>query len=143
MKFGLHNNTFLPVRGGAESIYPELRDRAQWLEANGFTYMSVMDHLWQIPGAGKMEDPFLEAWMTLAAIADATTKLQLTTMVTSASYRNRALLAKMATTLDIISGGRAILGIGGGWYEAEYQGYGYPFPPPAPASPSCARPSRS
>ena len=130
IKFGLHNNTFLPVTGKREDIYPELRDRAQWLEAHGFTYLSVMDHLWQIPGAGAMDDPFLESWMTLAALADATSRLQLTTMVTSVGYRNPALLAKMVTTLDIISGGRAILGMGGGWYEAEYQGYGYAFPKP-------------
>lgn len=130
IKFGLHNSAFLPVSGKAEDIYPELRDRAQWLDANGFTYMSVMDHLWQIPGVGAPEDPFLEGWMTLAAVADATKRLQLTTMVTSVGYRNPALVAKMVTTLDIISGGRAILGMGAGWYEAEYQGYGYTFPRP-------------
>ena len=130
MKFGLHNPSFQPVSGGPESIFPELREKAQWLEANGFDYMSVMDHLNQIPGVGGAEEPFMEAWVTLGALANATSKLYLTTMVSSVSYRNPALLAKMVTTLDLISGGRAILGIGGGWYEAEYEGYGYEFPRP-------------
>lgn len=130
MKFGLHNNSFIPAKGGAESIFPEIRERAQWLENNGFTYMSFMDHLWQIPGVGPAEQPFMEAWVTLGAVAASTERLQLTTMVTSVGYRNPALLAKMVATLDLVSGGRAILGIGGGWYEAEYEGYGYEFPRP-------------
>ena len=128
MKFGLHNNSFIPTTGGAERIFPEVRDRAQWLEGHGFDYMSFMDHLWQIPGVGPADQPFLEAWVTLGAVAASTERIQLTTMVSSIGYRNPALLAKMTATLDLVSGGRAILGIGGGWYEAEYDAYGFEFP---------------
>ena len=130
MKFGLHNNSFLTATGSPREIWPELKERVQWLDAIGFDYLSVMDHLWQIPGVGSGDEPFMEAWTTLGAIAVSTERLELTTMVTAVGYRNPALLAKIATTLDVLSGGRAILGIGGGWFEAEYEGYGYPFPRP-------------
>ena len=125
MKFGLHNASFLPTTGKPEDVWPELHDRAQWMDENGFDYISVMDHLWQIRGVGVEDEPFMEGWMTLAALAQSTKRLQLTTMVTGVGYRNPALLVKMVTTLDLISGGRAILGIGGGWFQAEYDGYGY------------------
>ena len=114
MKFALHNASFLPTTGKPQDVWPELRDRAQWMDDNGFDYLSVMDHLWQIPGVGAADEPFMEGWMTLAALAEATKRIQLTTMVTGVGYRNPALLVKMVTTLDLISGGRAILGIGGG-----------------------------
>ena len=125
MKFGLHNASFLPTTGKAKDVWPELRERAQWMEESGFEYLSVMDHLWQNRGVGAEDEPFMEGWMTLAAVASATEKLKLTTMVTSVGYRNPALVVKMVTTLDLISGGRAILGLGGGWFQAEYEGYGY------------------
>jgi F420-dependent oxidoreductase-like protein len=125
MKFALHNASFLPTTGNLKDVWPELRERALWMEANGFDYLSVMDHLWQIPGVGSSDEPFMEGWMTLAALAEATQRLQLTTLVTGVGYRNPALVVKMVTTLDLISGGRAILGIGGGWYKAEYDAYGY------------------
>ena len=128
MKFGLHHNSFLTSDGRPESIWPEMRERVGWLEANGFAYLSVMDHLWQIPGVGPADQPFMEAWTTLGAVAASTERLQLTTMVSAVGYRNPALLAKMAATLDVLSGGRAILGIGGGWYEEEYNAYGFDFP---------------
>jgi F420-dependent oxidoreductase-like protein len=128
MKFGFHNSSFEPVNGRVENIFPELRDRARWADTAGFDYFSVMDHLFQIPGVGPSTEPFMEAWVTLGALADATRDIYLTTLVSSVSYRNPALLAKMVTTLDLISGGRAILGIGGGWYQPEYDGYGYGFP---------------
>ena len=131
MKFGLHNNSFITNGGLAEEIFPELKNRAQWLENNGFSYISFMDHFWQIPGVGPADHPFMEPWVTMGAIAASTEKINITTMVTSVGYRNPALLAKMATTLDVISGGRSILGIGAGWYEAEYLGYGYEFPRPS------------
>ena len=130
MKFGLHNNSFRPVSGRVADIYPQLRERVQWAEANGFDYCSVMDHLWQIPLVGPAEEPFMEAWVTLGAIAAATERVHLTTMVTSVGYRNPALLAKMVATLDLISGGRALLGIGAGNTENEHNAYGYPFPRP-------------
>ncbi len=125
MKFALHNTSFLPTTGDPRDMWPELRDRVQWMEANGFDYISVMDHLWQIPGVGPSDEPFMEAWTTLAALAAVTERLQLATLVTGVGYRNPALVVKTVTTLDLISGGRAILGIGGGWYQAEFDAYGY------------------
>ena len=125
MKFGLHNFSFIPTTMKPIDVWPEIRERAQWLEENGFEYFSVMDHFWQIPAMGSPEEPFLEGWMTLAGLAANTERLKLMTLVTGVGYRNPALLIKMVTTLDIISGGRAILGIGGGWYQGEYDGYGY------------------
>ena len=125
MKFALHNVSFLPTTHNPQDIWPELRDRAQWLDAHGFEYLSVMDHLWQIPGMGSPDEPFMEGWMALAGLAASTERLKLTTLVTGVNYRNPALVVKMVTTLDLISGGRAILGIGGGWYQGEYDAYGY------------------
>jgi F420-dependent oxidoreductase-like protein len=88
-----------------------------------------MDHLYQIGGVGTAEEPMLEAWSTLNALARETTRVRLGTLVTGVTYRNPALLAKQATTLDVISGGRAIFGIGAAWNEVEHAGYGYDFPP--------------
>lgn len=125
MKFGLHNASFLPTTGDPRDVWPQLRERAQWMDASGFDYISVMDHLWQIPGVGSQDEPFMEGWMTLAALAEVTRNLHLTTLVTGVGYRNPGLVVKMVTTLDLISNGRAILGIGGGWYKQEYDAYGY------------------
>ena len=88
-----------------------------------------MDHLYQIDGVGPVTDPMLEAWSTLAALARETNRVRLGTLVTGVTYRNPALLAKTATTLDVISGGRAILGLGAAWNEVEHDGYGFDFPP--------------
>jgi F420-dependent oxidoreductase-like protein len=88
-----------------------------------------MDHFYQIPGVGQVEEPMLEGWLTLAALARETSRVRLGTLVTGVTYRNPALLAKQVTTLDTISGGRAILGIGAAWNDVEHEGYGFPFPP--------------
>ncbi len=88
-----------------------------------------MDHLYQIPGVGPVTDPMLESWSTLAALARETSRVRLGTLVTGVTYRNPAFLAKTATTLDVFSGGRAILGLGAAWNEQEHIGYGYEFPP--------------
>ena len=82
MKFGLHNNSFITNGGLAEEIFPELKNRAQWLENNGFSYISFMDHFWQIPGVGPADHPFMEPWVTMGAIAASTEKINITTMVT-------------------------------------------------------------
>jgi F420-dependent oxidoreductase-like protein len=87
-----------------------------------------MDHLIQIPGVGQPEEPFMEGWTVLAALAAVTEKIRLATLVTSVAYRNPALLAKMAAGVDIISGGRLTFGFGAGWYYQEYGQYGYEFP---------------
>jgi F420-dependent oxidoreductase-like protein len=89
----------------------------------------VMDHFYQIPGIGPVFDPMLEGYTTLAALAARTTKVRLGTLVTGVTYRNPAILAKTATTLDVISGGRAIFGLGAAWNDVEHAGYGVDFPP--------------
>jgi F420-dependent oxidoreductase-like protein len=90
-----------------------------------------MDHFYQILGVGPRTDPMLEAYTLLGAIAARTRRASLGTMVTGVTYRNPALLAKMVTTLDVISGGRAVLGIGAAWNDDEHVGYGFGFPPVA------------
>ena len=87
-----------------------------------------MDHFWQLPALGGPDEPILEAYTLLGALAARTERVQLGTLVTGVTYRNPALLAKMVTTLDVISKGRAILGIGAAWYEPEHDGFGFDFP---------------
>ena len=95
---------------------------------HGFDSLWVMDHLYQIEVVGPREHPMLEAYTLLGALASRTRDIALGTMVTGVTYRNPALLAKIVTTLDIISSGRAILGIGAAWNDDEHAGYGYDFP---------------
>lgn len=97
-------------------------------EDAGFTSLWVMDHFFQIPTVG-VEEPMLEAYTTLGFLAAATARVRLGTMVTGVTYRWPGVLVKEVTTLDVLSGGRAILGIGAGWYEREHVGLGVPFPP--------------
>jgi F420-dependent oxidoreductase-like protein len=96
-------------------------------ERSGFDSVWVMDHLYQISGIGPPENAMLEAYTLLGAIAARTANVRLGTMVTGVTYRNPALLAKITTTLDVISSGRAILGIGAAWNEQEHEGYGFDF----------------
>jgi F420-dependent oxidoreductase-like protein len=98
-------------------------------EEHGFDSVWVMDHLYQIEVVGPKEDPMLEAYTLLAGIAARTRTARLGTMVTGVTYRNPALLAKIVTTLDVVSSGRAILGLGAAWNDDEHAGYGYDFPP--------------
>ena len=127
--FGLHlpNYTF-PDRP-PEQLFDAIVEQAKAAEAAGFGMVTVMDHLNQIPGIGQQDEPMLEAWSALAALARETKKVRLSTLVTGVTYRNPALLAKTATTLDVISGGRAIFGIGAAWFEAEHDAFGFDFPP--------------
>jgi F420-dependent oxidoreductase-like protein len=98
-------------------------------EHAGFDSVFVMDHLHQIPGVGPPENRMLEGNTVLAALAGRTRRANLGLMVAGVTYRNPALLAKITTTIDVLSGGRAILGIGGAWYEEEHRAYGFEFPP--------------
>lgn len=109
----------------------DIIERVQWLEQAGFSWVSVMDHLWQIPINGYSDDPFFEAYTTLGGLAASTEEISLGTLVTCPLYRNPGLLAKMLTTLDHLSEGRVIFGVGAGWAEHEFRAYGYDFPPPA------------
>ncbi|MFI6045567.1 LLM class F420-dependent oxidoreductase [Nocardia sp. NPDC051321] len=108
-------------------LFPTVVAQAREAEAAGFDTVFVMDHFYQLPGIGTPEDPMLEAYTALSGIAAATERIQLSALVTGNTYRNPALLAKTVTTLDLVSAGRAILGIGAGWFELEHQSYGFEF----------------
>ena len=101
--------------------------QAKAAEAHGFDRVLLMDHLYQTPGVGNPDDYVLECYTTLAALAQHTDTVRLSALVTSNTFRNPAVLAKMLTTLDLVSNGRASLGIGAGWFEPEHEGYGIPF----------------
>jgi F420-dependent oxidoreductase-like protein len=113
----------------AERTLPRLRELAMAAEAAGFSTLWVMDHFLQLPPLGGPTRPMLEAYTTLGALAACTARVELGAMVTGVTYRNPALLAKQVTTLDVLSGGRAILGIGAAWYDVEHKAFGFEFPP--------------
>ena len=127
--FGLHLPSYSHPDVPPERLFDRVVEQAKAAEAAGFEYVTVMDHLYQIPGMGSTAEPMLEAWSVLAALARETSTVRLGTLVTGVTYRNPALLAKQVTTLDVISGGRAILGLGAAWNEEEHLGYGFEFPP--------------
>lgn len=108
-------------------LFPTVIAQAREAESAGFDTAFVMDHFYQLPGLGAPEEPMLEAYTALGALATATEKIQLSALVTGNTYRNPPMLAKTVSTLDVASGGRAILGIGAGWYELEHQQFGYEF----------------
>ena len=112
-----------------EGLFDHVAEMAKTAEDSGFSSVSFMDHLHQIPPMGSQELNMLEGNMALAGIAARTQKVSVGLLVGGVTYRNPALLAKMTTTLDVISGGRAIFGIGAAWFEAEHQAYGVRFPP--------------
>jgi F420-dependent oxidoreductase-like protein len=113
------------------AIAATLADIATTAEAIGVRTLSVMDHLFQIPGIGEATEPMLEGYTTLGYVAGRTTRLRLRLLVTGVTYRHPGVLAKTVTTLDVLSGGRAELGIGAAWFEREHLGLGVPFPPRA------------
>jgi F420-dependent oxidoreductase-like protein len=127
--FGLHLPDYTFPDTPTEGLFDRVVEQAKAAEEAGFSLVTVMDHLYQIQGIGPVTDPMLEGWSTLAALARETTRVRLGTLVTGVTYRNPALVAKMATTLDVISGGRAILGMGAAWNDEEHLGYGFDFPP--------------
>ncbi|RVW03554.1 LLM class F420-dependent oxidoreductase [Rhodococcus spongiicola] len=112
-----------PVR----DLFPTVIAQAREAEAAGFDAVSVMDHFYQLPGLGRPDEPMLEAYTALAGIATATESIQLSALVTGNTYRNPALLAKAVSTLDVVSDGRAVLGIGAGWFELEHEQMGFEF----------------
>ena len=126
LRFGLHLSAF---PGGAADLAQRLRGIAAGAEAAGFDAVYVMDHFRQIPQVGRAWDDFLESWTTLAWLAACTERVQLGTLVTGVTYRNVGHLAKIVATLDVLSGGRAVCGIGLGWFAAEHRAYGWEFPP--------------
>ncbi|CQD16163.1 oxidoreductase [Mycobacterium europaeum] len=112
---------------GVEELFPTVMAQAREAEAAGFDSVFVMDHFYQLPMLGDPDQPMLEAYTALGALATATERVQLGTLVTGNTYRNPALLAKTITTLDVVSQGRAILGIGTGWFELEHDQLGFEF----------------
>ncbi len=127
LRFHMPNFTFDGVPDN--ELFEGMVTSAKAAEAAGFDLGTVMDHFYQIGGIGSETEPMLDAYSTLAALAAHTTRVRLATLVTGVTYRNPALLAKMVTTLDIISKGRAVLGIGAAWNKSEHVGYGFEFPP--------------
>lgn len=115
--------------GGASKIGGTIADIAKTADQAGFESLWVMDHFWQIRMNGPAEHDMLEAYTTLAFMAAVTRRVRLGTMVTGAVYRYPGVLAKTVTALDVLSGGRAWLGIGAAWNEQESRGLGIPFPP--------------
>ena len=125
-KFGVQ----LPNFSGLDpaDLFEHVAALATTAEEAGFDSVWVMDHFYQLPALGGPDQPMLEAYTLLGALAARTQRVQLGTLVTGVTYRNPAILAKIVTTLDIISRGRAILGIGAAWYDVEHQGLGVDFP---------------
>jgi F420-dependent oxidoreductase-like protein len=127
MKLGLHISDFT-WDGGPSALRDKLGDVAARAEEAGYDRVSVMDHLWQIAHLGPPEHEMLEAYTALGFLAARTERVKLLTVVTAVVYRDPGLLAKAVTTLDVLSGGRAMLGIGAAWNEEESRGLGLLFP---------------
>jgi F420-dependent oxidoreductase-like protein len=128
MKFGIHNPSWIFGPDPAEA-FEGVKAKAQWAETHGFCWFSVMDHLIQIAHIGAPDEPFIEGWTALSALAAVTSRVRLATLASSVAFRNPAHLAKIAAGVDLISRGRLTLGIGAGWFAEEYRQYGWEFPP--------------
>ncbi len=126
-RLGLQIPSFTFPGGDTADIFPIVSAAAQAAERSGFDTVLVMDHFYQLPGLGNPDDNMLEAYTLLGALAGVTTTARLGALVTGNTYRNPAILAKTVTTLDVVSGGRAQLGIGSGWFELEHDSFGIEF----------------
>lgn len=130
IRLGLQINNFSYGASGQADVadlFPTVIAQAQEADNAGFDSVFLMDHFYQLPGIGSPDQPMLEAYTALGALATATENVALGTLVTGNTYRNPTLLAKAITTLDVISQGRAILGLGTGWFELEHDQLGYEF----------------
>jgi len=127
--FGYHLPSFTFPGVAPDGLFDHVAGLARSAESAGFELVTVMDHFYQITGIGPEEEPMLEGYTALAALARETSRVRLGTLVTGVTYRNPALVAKMVTTIDVLSKGRAICGIGAAWNESEHLGYGFEFPP--------------
>jgi F420-dependent oxidoreductase-like protein len=127
MELDLHVSRF-DWAGPNTKIGPGVADLARRAEAIGVRTMSFMDHYFQMDWMAPAEDPMLEGYTALGFVAGVTERLRQRLLVTGVTYRHPGLLAKIVTTLDVLSGGRAELGIGAAWYEREHKGLGVPFP---------------
>jgi F420-dependent oxidoreductase-like protein len=131
MQFGLQhaNFSFDYKNQDASQITDTLNNLVTNAENAGFDSFWVMDHLHQIPGVGRPEEPMLEGWTTISVLAGITSKIKLGTLITGIIYRHPSILAKIGATLDVLSKGRLFMGIGASWNEEEALAYGIPFPP--------------
>jgi F420-dependent oxidoreductase-like protein len=127
MEVGLHFIDFLP--GDPATLGPTLADAANAAEQGGATLFTLADHLFQMEQLAPAENPFLEGYTSLGFLAAQTTTIDLALLVTGVTYRYPGLLAKAVTTLDVLSQGRSMLGLGAAWYEREHTALGIPYPP--------------
>jgi len=127
MELGVHFIDFLP--GDPAKLGPTLADAAKAAEQGGATLFTLADHFFQMENLGPAEDPFLEGYTSLGFLAGQTTTIDLTLLVTGVTYRYPGVLAKAVTTLDVLSQGRSMLGLGAAWYDREHTALGIPYPP--------------
>jgi F420-dependent oxidoreductase-like protein len=127
MELGIHFIDFLP--GDSTNLAPTLLATATAAEDIGATMFTLADHFFQMEGVGRAEDPFLEGYTSLGFLAGRTTSITLALLVTGVTYRHPGVLAKTVTTLDVLSQGRSMFGIGAAWYEREHVALGVPYPP--------------
>ncbi|HEX3929894.1 MAG TPA: LLM class F420-dependent oxidoreductase [Nocardioides sp.] len=127
MKLGVHCSN-LTWPGGAAALAPTLAKVARTADDGGVTTLTMMDHYFQMEILGGPPEPMLEGYTSLGFLAGQTSQIELGLLVTGVTYRHPGLLAKIVTTLDVLSGGRAMFGIGAAWYEREHLGFGVPFP---------------
>jgi F420-dependent oxidoreductase-like protein len=128
MDLGIHFINFT-LPGGQKALAPALASTARAAEEGGCSTFTLMDHWFQMESFATAQDPMLEGYTSLGFLAGQTQTMTLALLVTGVTYRHPGLLAKIVTTLDVLSGGRAQLGIGAAWYEREHKGLGVPFPP--------------
>jgi F420-dependent oxidoreductase-like protein len=127
VEIGVHFIDFLP--GDPATLAPTLADAAKAAEQGGATVFTLADHFFQMEDLGRAEDPFLEGYTSLGFLAAQTTTIDLTLLVTGVTYRYPGVLAKAVTTLDVLSQGRSMLGLGAAWYDREHVALGIPYPP--------------
>jgi F420-dependent oxidoreductase-like protein len=128
MRLGVHLVNF-SLPGGAAAIGPTLAATGRAAEEAGLDNLSLMDHYFQLDFLANAEDPMLEGYTALGFLAAHTSSVELQLLMTGVTYRHPGLLAKIVSTLDVLSGGRAALGIGAAWFEREHHALGVPFPP--------------
>jgi F420-dependent oxidoreductase-like protein len=128
MRLGVHYADFSHP-GGTDLLVGRLAETARVADQGGVSLVTVMDHWFQMEQLGGPAEPMLEGYTTLGYLAAVTERVRLSLLVTGTTYRHPGLLAKIVSTLDVLSGGRAMLGIGAAWYEREHLGLGVPFPP--------------
>jgi F420-dependent oxidoreductase-like protein len=128
MKLGVHCAN-LTWPGGAEALGTTLADVARAADEGGVSTLTLMDHYFQMEHLGGPAEPMLEGYTSLGFLAGQTSRIELGLLVTGVTYRHPGLLAKIVTTLDVLSRGRAMLGLGAAWYEREHRGLGVPYPP--------------